>query len=150
MATAIVGLGSCKGHRHAALSQAVALIARLATPSPLKQSTIIESAPWGYSSDATYLNMCVSFTTELDPVELLRRLQLIEKSIDPSPHRDAEGHYIDRVIDIDLIAVDRCKIDNDFLTLPHPRMHLRPFVIEPMMEIEPELGAELLRMDYDN
>lgn len=147
MATAIVGLGSCIGHRHAALSQAVALITQLAAPMPVKQSSIIESAPWGYTSDATYLNMCVSFVTRLQPAELLHRLQEIEKSIDPSPHRDAAGRYIDRIIDIDLIAVDEYKIDTDFLTLPHPRMHLRGFVIDPMMEIEPELGSKLLRMD---
>lgn len=68
---------------------------------------------------------------------VLRKLQEIQRSIDPSPHRDAEGRYIDRVIDIDLIAIDDWVVDTPELTLPHPRMHLRDFVLIPLAGLAP-------------
>ena len=66
---------------------------------------------------------------------VLRRLQEIEKSIDASPHRDAEGNYTDRAIDIDIIAIDTLVISTPELTLPHPRMHLRDFVLIPLRQL---------------
>ncbi len=68
---------------------------------------------------------------------VLRKLQEIQLSIDPSPHRDAEGRYIDRAIDIDLIAIDDWVVDTPDLTLPHPRMHLRDFVLIPLAGLAP-------------
>ena len=61
----------------------------------------------------------------------------IEKSISAASHRDENGNYIDRQIDIDLIAVDDIVVDSPTLQLPHPRMHLRDFVLTPMMHLNP-------------
>ncbi len=66
---------------------------------------------------------------------VLRRLQRIEKSIDASPHRDENGNYIDRAIDIDIIAIDGIMISTPELILPHPRMHLREFVLKPLRQL---------------
>lgn len=68
---------------------------------------------------------------------VLRRLQEIQSAIDPSPHRDADGRYIDRAIDIDLIAIGNWIVDTPDLTLPHPRMHLRDFVLIPLSALAP-------------
>lgn len=81
----------------------------------------------------------ISLTMLREEVALavLRKLQDIQRSIDPSPHRDAEGRYIDRAIDIDLIAIDDWVVDTPELTLPHPRMHLRDFVLIPLAGLAP-------------
>lgn len=139
MAQAIVGIGSCIGHRLSVIGRAVALIRDMAGDSELRVSKVFESKAWGYESDALYLNVCVAFHTDLTPPALLDKLQAIERSICSSPHRDDNGNYIDRVIDIDLIAVDCIRINSPELTLPHPRCHLRDFVTVPFMEIAPEL-----------
>ena len=71
-------------------------------------------------------------------------LMAIQDSICSAAHRDSTGAYIDRIIDIDLIAIDDTVIDTPELTLPHPRMHLRDFVVRPMLELCPEWVHPLL------
>lgn len=71
---------------------------------------------------------------------VLRTLQGIEKGIDASPHRDADGNYADRAIDIDIIAIDSLMISTPELTLPHPRMHLRDFVLIPLRQLTMDNG----------
>ena len=61
----------------------------------------------------------------------------MERSISPAAHRHPDGSYADRMIDIDLIAAGSAVVDSPRLTLPHPRMHLRPFVLRPMDQLEP-------------
>lgn len=150
MAKAIVSIGSCKGHRHSAIARAVALIRSLVSPAEVRCSSEYETPAWGYESDAVFLNICLSFTTPLEPSRLLDKLLEIQNSIDPSPHRDASGGYIDRVIDIDLICVDTLIVDSPSLILPHPRAHLREFVTRPFMEIEPELCFKICAILTDN
>lgn len=77
-------------------------------------------------------------------LEVHRRLQAVEKSIDSASHRGASGEYVDRAIDIDLIAVDSIVVDTAELTLPHPRMHLRDFVLRPLLELAPSWRHPLL------
>ncbi len=79
----------------------------------------------------------MAFHSELSPLKILRKLQGIEKKISPASHRDSEGRYIDREIDIDIIAIDSEIIDTPELTLPHPRMAERDFVLVPMEELAP-------------
>lgn len=146
MATAYINIGSNIGDRIALIERAVVAIesclhrnARIAAP--------IESEPWGFDSPNRFVN--VGITIEIDemhPDELLRRLQDIERNISPTPHRDATGAYIDRAIDIDLIAIDTLIFDSSTLTLPHPRMHLRPFVLLPMLELAPRWSHPILRL----
>ena len=71
-------------------------------------------------------------------LDVLRILQGIQTGIDPPPHRDSNGQYIDRAIDIDLIAINDWIIDNPQLTLPHPRMDLRDFVLQPLAQLAPD------------
>lgn len=150
MAKAIVSIGSCKGHRRSVIERAVALVSDFASPQPVKCSSIIETPASGYESDAMFLNLCLSFETSLPPEPLLDALLEIQNSIDASPHRNSEGEYIDRVIDIDLIALGTRKFCSPKLQLPHPRSHLRDFVTIPFMEIEPELCFKICAILTDN
>ena len=103
-------------------------------------SSVMESEPWGYESANKYLNVVVkaAFDTDIEPLWLLDRLQEIERGICKASHRDADGNYIDRRIDIDIIAIDNLVVDHPRLQLPHPRMFERDFVLKPLAEIAPE------------
>lgn len=143
--TVHVNIGSNIGDRRALIERAVAAIANLADSS-VSCSEFVESQAWGYESANAYLNLGVCFESDIEPEELLRRLLDVQNRIDSSAHRNADGTYADRAIDIDLIAVGSLVVDSPTLTLPHPRMHLRDFVLRPMMELDPhwlhpQLGA---------
>lgn len=71
--------------------------------------------------------------TAEEALEALRRLQYVEKAISPAPHRNPDGSYRDRVIDIDMVAVDTLRLDTPELLLPHPRLQERPFFLEPYL-----------------
>ena len=123
------------GHRRLNLSKAMAGVMR--EFGDIEMSHTIETAAHGYESEHKFLNVCIMFRTELEPAEVLHRLQAIEKSISPASHRTAEGGYADRVIDIDLIAIDDCVVDSEELQLPHPHLAEREFYLKPLEEIAP-------------
>lgn len=143
MPTAHVNIGSNLGPSEELLDRAASMIA-LRFDAELRRAPLERSSPWGYESPNPFLNLGVAFETTLAPRRLLRALREIEKEIDPSPHRDAAGAYIDRLIDIDLIALGSVVADTPELTLPHPRMHLRPFVLRPMAYLDPAWRHPLL------
>lgn len=137
MATAHINIGSNIGDRHAHIELAVTRIMQIFDN--VRRSEFIESDPWGYDSPNRYLNMGLAMEIgDTTPEELLTRLNEIERSISPTSHRNADGSYADRMIDIDLIAIDNIVINSTALTLPHPRMQLRPFVLRPLAELAPE------------
>ncbi len=138
-----VNIGSNLGDSEALAGRAADLIAgRLGAD--LHRAPIERSLPWGYASDRPYVNLGVAFETDMEPLPLLRALRSIEREISPAPHRDAAGGYIDRLIDIDLIALGSLVVDTPELTLPHPRMHLRPFVLRPVAYLDPSWRHPLL------
>ncbi len=143
MALAIVGIGSNKGHRRYYIERAVALISSIDGISDFRCSAIFESEAWGYESNSRYLNVCIGFEINADPYSLFSKLSAIERSISSESHSDENGNYIDRKIDIDFIAFGTSVIHGSELTLPHPRAHLRDFVMVPFTEIAPELAAEI-------
>ena len=79
----------------------------------------------------------MAFDTDLPPVEVLHRLQEIEKSISPDSHRGPGGGYADRIIDIDIVAVDTLRLDTPELVVPHPHLGRRRFFLQPMEELAP-------------
>ena len=97
----------------------------------------MESEPWGFESDSEFLNVGIEIETDLAPLELLHRLQEIERGLGATAHRDRNGQYIDRTLDIDLICMADTVCDTPELTLPHPRMHLRDFVLRPLARLSP-------------
>lgn len=145
MPTAYINIGSNIGDRHGNIAAAVAAIEAWIT-SPLRLSDPVESEPWGYDSPNSYINIGVAFETDLSSETLLHLLLEIEKSISSASHRTLSGGYADRIIDIDLIAVDEMVCCTPALTLPHPRMHLRRFVLIPMQQLNPAWRHPIIRL----
>ncbi|WP_297065341.1 2-amino-4-hydroxy-6-hydroxymethyldihydropteridine diphosphokinase [uncultured Duncaniella sp.] len=152
-----LNIGSNSGHREALIERAVAAVSSAFPDVEIKCSDIIETAPWGFESPNPFLNIGMMLRTTEIPhniadksditenksarerfaLDVLMVIQEIQSGIDPSPHRDAQGRYIDRAIDIDLIAINDWVIDHPSLTLPHPRMHMRDFVLRPLAQLDP-------------
>lgn len=104
---------------------------------PFEMSHAVFSAPEGFESDHEFMNIGMMFASDLEPEEVLDRLQAIEKNISPDSHRNPDGTYRDRRIDIDIIAADDRVITTERLTLPHPRLAERRFFLAPLEEIAP-------------
>lgn len=102
----------------------------------LKASRIYQSEAWGYSSAHSFYNCSLSVQTLLEPLALLDALMSIEKS---QGRIRIEGAYTDRVIDIDLLFYGDTIMEHPRLSLPHPAMGKRRFVLEPLAEIAPDL-----------
>jgi 2-amino-4-hydroxy-6-hydroxymethyldihydropteridine diphosphokinase len=108
----------------------------------VKRSAIYESAPVGYYSDNLYFNCCVSFSSEYSAESIHHILQKIETSLGRTRK---EGIISDRTIDIDIIFYGQEIILTDDLTIPHPRMHLRGFVLVPLLDIESTFEHPILK-----
>lgn len=130
-----LNIGSNLGDRRRNISRAVAALEREFGYFELSHS--LESAPWGFDSENSFLNIGMMIISDLPPLEILHKLQSIEKAIGPGSHRNPDGSYADRLIDIDIIAIDDMVIDTPELQIPHPRMAERRFVLEPLAELAP-------------
>lgn len=133
-----INIGSNRGDRMAFIEKAVALIASEWSGAAVRRAPVMESEPWGYVSGNPFLNLGIALDVEdeVDPFDVLDRLQAIERSISVAPHRNADGSYRDRDIDIDLIEIDGITVDSPRLILPHPRMKERPFVMIPLQYLK--------------
>lgn len=137
MSIAYIGIGSNKGDRLAQIERAVALVERGAGCRS-RLSPVIETEAWGFESSHRFLNIVIEIEWSGTAHELLNMLQASERMIDESPHRDASGEYIDRRIDIDLIALgDEIVNDPPTLIVPHPQMLAREFVTTPLKALAP-------------
>lgn len=137
MATMYLSLGTNLGDRRRNLSCALELIAA-EVGTILSSSDIIETEPWGFESSNRFLNMVVKVDTDLNPVDALHVTQDIEHRLGRT-EKSVNGQYHDRLIDIDLLMYDNITVSTPELTLPHPHMHERRFVMEPLAQIAPEL-----------
>lgn len=135
MSNVFINIGSNLGDRRLNLSRAMSAVER--EFGPFELSHTVESAPWGFDSPNSFLNVGMAFSSELMPEEILARLQAIEKRLSPANHRKADGSYADRYVDIDIVAIDREIIDTVSLKVPHPRLPQRRFFLEPMAELAP-------------
>jgi len=140
MAIVYIGLGSNLGNRSALLEEAIDRIG-LYTGAIIKRSSIIESEPWGFESESLFLNMVISVRTELGPQELLSMILGIESEMGRT--RSGKG-YESRVIDLDILFYDDLIMDSGDLVIPHPLLHRRLFVIQPLSEIAPDLVHPVL------
>lgn len=131
----LINLGSNLGNKRLNLSRAMRGVAEAFGPFELSHT--VESAPQGFKSDHSFLNVGMAFNSDLEPEEVLARLQEIERSISPASHRRADGSYADRMIDIDIVAADDLCYDSHHLHIPHPRLAERRFFLEPLDELAP-------------
>lgn len=146
MATLYLGLGSNIGDKKNNMITAVARLAeRVGAISAL--SSLYETAPWGFESANTFINAAVIMETSLSPDELLHITQQIESEMGRT--QKSNGAYHDRIIDIDILMYDQLVIQTPKLTLPHPLMQERLFVLEPLAEIAPETIHPALNKTFD-
>ena len=141
MVTAYLGVGTNIGNKRGNLITAAALLAER-VGDVLALSTIYETEPWGFDSENTFLNAVIVLQTSLTPFELLDATRLIE--IELGRVEKSDGTYHDRTIDIDLLMVDDMILHTDHLTLPHPLLHKRAFVMEPLAEVASDVRHPVL------
>ena len=130
---AYLSLGSNLGDRHATMQSAILLLGKQAGTVD-RVSSAIETEPWGFKSANKFLNMCVRIITTLSPEQLLATTTDIEQQLGRTT-KSVNGQYHDRPIDIDILTYDDLHINTPSLTLPHPHMHERDFVMIPLREI---------------
>ena len=128
-----LGLGSNIGDRRQCIADAIRLISER-VGAVLRQSTMIETEPWGFQSKHKFLNGVILCDTDRSPREVLALTQQIERDLGrkKKPH---SSRYHDRPIDIDILLYDDLTIDEPDLRIPHPLMHERDFVMIPLNEI---------------
>ena len=134
-----LALGSNLGDRQQNLELALEEIEDFATT--IQKSTIHETAPWGYKDQDDFLNMTIEIETELEPIILLARLQEIEHKMG----RSREIKNGPRTIDLDILLYEDKIVDQPALQIPHPRMHKRKFVLDPLVEIAPSAVHPVLK-----
>jgi 2-amino-4-hydroxy-6-hydroxymethyldihydropteridine diphosphokinase len=142
MATAFLGLGTNLGDKSKHITTAVQFLGER-TGTILALSCFYENPPWGFESDNEFLNAAIAVETTLNPFELLDITQHIEREMGRTEKTSAA--YSDRIIDIDLLLYDEVILHTPQLTLPHPLMHKRRFVIAPLAEIAPSLLHPVLK-----
>ena len=134
MPRAYVGLGSNLGDREATLLAALELLGR--SVRVVAVSSVRETEPWGDPNQPLYLNAVAAVETQLSPRGLLDVLLAVERELG----RERSGRrYGPRTIDLDLLVHGDEVLDEPGLTVPHPRLHERRFVLEPLAELAPGL-----------
>lgn len=136
MAIAYLALGTNIGNKRRNMITAAALLAER-VGDVLALSGFYETEPWGFQSENTFLNAALQLETALSPLELLKATQEIE--IEMGRTQKSNGAYHDRIIDIDILLYEDLVLQTPELTLPHPLMHERLFVMEPLAEIAPNV-----------
>lgn len=130
MTVAYVGLGSNLGDREAQITRAAELLGAQ------RLSTIVETEPWGYEAQPKFLNAVAEVETELDPRAMLDQLLDVERQLG----RERIGpRWGPRTIDLDLLVYGDLILDEPGLTVPHPELAQRLFVLEPLAELAPSL-----------
>jgi len=135
--TAYLGLGANLVEREVQLARAAHLLAESPLVQISRSSSIYQTAPWGYLEQPDFLNSVLEIETTLQPVPLLELTQSIERLIGRQPGIRFGPRLID--IDILLYGEQSVRLEEPDLQIPHPRMHLRAFVMVPLAELTPAL-----------
>ena len=135
-----LGLGTNLGDKEANLKAAIEEI-RKRVGEVTSLSAFHASEPWGFKSENLFLNAVCSVSTNLSPIDVLHTTQEIERELGRLK-KSINRIYSDRVIDIDILLYDDLHIDTPELTIPHPLMWQRDFVMIPLREIAPDENEE--------
>ena len=142
-----LSLGSNLGDRAEMLRRAIMLIGER-IGAVQRVSSFIETEPWGFESANPFLNAAVMVQTTLTPLQCLRETQQIERELGRKK-KSKDGIYHDRPIDIDLLLYGDQTISTPRLTIPHPHMFERDFVMIPLREILPSIGAQAAKPEFE-
>ena len=145
VAEALVALGGNVGDARAILDKAVGLFCDGTDVRLDARSSDYRTPPWGDTKQPAFINLCVAVATDLSPRALLERAQQVERAL--GRDRAKERHWGPRTADLDLLAYDDVILDEPDLTLPHPRLFERAFVLVPLAEIAPDrvIGGRRVR-----
>jgi 2-amino-4-hydroxy-6-hydroxymethyldihydropteridine diphosphokinase len=136
MASALIALGGNVGDVRARFGAAIDAICRQAPATLTARSADYETPPWGGVAQPPFINACIAIETERNPHALLATLHGIERTF--GRDRAQETRWGPRTLDLDLIAYDDIAIDTPELSLPHPRLFERAFVLVPLADIAPD------------
>jgi 2-amino-4-hydroxy-6-hydroxymethyldihydropteridine diphosphokinase len=136
MANALIALGGNVGDVRATFRNAISHICGMAQAALVARSSDYATPPWGNEDQGRFINACIDIKTSLDPHALLYTLQRIETKF--GRDRSTETRWGPRTLDLDLIAYDDVTLQTAELTLPHPRLFERAFVLVPLAEIAPD------------
>jgi 2-amino-4-hydroxy-6-hydroxymethyldihydropteridine diphosphokinase len=136
MAHALIALGGNVGDVRATFRKAIANICGMTQGALVARSSDYITPPWGELAQDRFINACIEIDTSLDPHALLFVLQKIETKF--GRDRAREQRWGPRTLDLDLIAYDDVSMRKPELTLPHPRLFERAFVLVPLAEIAPD------------
>jgi 2-amino-4-hydroxy-6-hydroxymethyldihydropteridine diphosphokinase len=136
MADVLIALGGNVGDVRATFVQAIALIRARSNGTLLARSSDYDTPPWGDTEQAPFVNACIRLETAVEPRALLATLHAVEKEF--GRDRAGERRWGPRTLDLDLLAYNDLAIDSPDLTLPHPRLFERAFVLVPLAEIAPD------------
>ena len=131
MAEAYIGVGTNIGNKNKNIKKAISLLEEKAKS--VKISPVYETEPVGYKKQEWFLNCCAKIKTELSPLNLLRFLKSIERIM----RRKKMVRFGPRIIDLDILFYNNKIINKRNLVIPHPRLHERLFVLEPLSKIAP-------------
>lgn len=133
VAQALIALGGNVGDARATLDRAVALLCDGKDVTLKARSSDYKTPPWGVEDQPPFVNACIAVETSLQPRELLARAQDVERKL--GRNRAKEKHWGPRTADIDILAYEGVTMNEPGLTLPHPRLFERAFVLVPLAEI---------------
>jgi 2-amino-4-hydroxy-6-hydroxymethyldihydropteridine diphosphokinase len=139
MSTVYIGIGSNLGDRGENCIRAIELLEQRGILVK-KKSSLYETKPWGMKNQPLFLNMAIEIETALSPRELLKILKEMEKEIG----REPTSRWGPRIIDLDILLFNADVVDEDNLSIPHPLMHERDFVLQPLSEIAPDAEHPVL------
>lgn len=134
-----LNIGTNIGNREVNLQNAIKALSEGAQR--IVVSKVVKSEPWGFKSPNAFLNVGVALSSTREPIDMLTHIHGIERALGSASHRDANGAYIDRLIDIDIMAIHDSEghslsISTPALTVPHPHLHDRPFFLVPYEELK--------------
>lgn len=136
MADVLIALGGNVGDVRTTFARAIPLIVARTASKLLARSSDYETPPWGDTAQAPFVNACIRLSTAVEPRALLATLHAIEAEF--GRDRATERRWGPRSLDLDLLAYDDLELATDALTLPHPRLFERAFVLVPLAEIAPD------------
>ncbi len=136
---AYIGLGANLGERETTIAEALQRVDEDERSSVLRSTAPIETEPVGYEDQPRFLNAAARVATTRSPQELLELLLQVEREL--GRVRGEGPRYGPRTIDLDLLLYGDKKIDEPGIEVPHPRLHERRFVLEPLVELDPALAV---------
>lgn len=146
MSKIYLGLGSNMGDRKQLITDAT-MICGTIMGNIVTLSSLYETEPWGFSSPNKFLNAAICIETEHSPEKCLAMAKAIEREMGRMKH--AGTGYEDRPIDIDILFYDDLVMNSETLTIPHPLIQKRDFVLRPLAEIAPDLKHPILKKNMD-